>query len=66
MKIIIGVKELRDSGLLGAEYTDQGLYDAFLMYLITKNISVNEQYILHAGDYVLDSKKCFEPSPWLL
>ena len=37
MEKVIGVKDLRNAELLGAEYTELDLYDAFMMYLIVNN-----------------------------
>ncbi len=55
MKTVIGVKELRDVGLLGVEYTELDLYDAFMMYIILKCTTVHEHIVLQNGDSVIDT-----------
>ena len=66
MEKVIGVKDLRNAGLLGAEYTDLDLYDAFMMYLIVNNTSNNDRIILRNGNYTLDTKSCFCKDGWLV
>ncbi len=65
MEKVIGVRDLRNAGLLGAEYTELDLYDAFMMYLIVKDESDNRIILLH-GNFVLDSKNCFQMDAWLV
>jgi len=57
MEKVIDVKDLRNAGLLGAEYTELDLYDAFMMYLIVNNTSNNDRIILRNGNYTLDTLK---------
>ena len=59
MERVIGVKDLQDSGLLGAEYTELDLYDAFMMYLILNDTSDKGHVVLQDGDYMLNSAICF-------
>jgi len=66
MEKVIGVKDLRNAGLLGAEYTELDLYDAFMMYLIVNNTSKNDRIILRNGNYTLDTKSCFCKTDWLV
>ena len=66
MEKVIGVKDLRNAGLLGAEYTELDLYDAFMMYLIVNNTSNNDRIILRNGNYTLDTKSCFCKDDWLV
>jgi len=65
MEKVIGVKDLRNAGLLGAEYTELDLYDAFMMYLIVNDKSDDRIILLH-GNFVLDSKSCFQMDTWLV
>lgn len=64
MKTVIGVKELRDAGLLGVEYTVLDLYDAFMMYVILKSTSVHDHFVLQNEDSVIDTRGCFEMNNW--
>ncbi len=66
MEKVIGVKDLRNAGLLGTEYTELDLYDAFMMYLIVNNTSNNDRIILRNGNYTLDTKSCFCKDGWLV
>ena len=66
MEKVIGVKDLRNAGLLGAEYTELDLYDAFMMYLMVNNTSKNDRIILRNGTYTLDTKSCFRMDDWLV
>ena len=59
MEKVIGIRDLRNAGLLGAEYTELDLYDAFMMYLIVNNTSNNDRIVLRNGNYTLDTKSCF-------
>ena len=65
-KKVIGVKDLRNAGLLGAEYTELNLYDAFMMCLILNDTSKNDRIILRNGNYTLDNKSCFCMDDWLV
>ena len=66
MEKVIGVKDLRNAGLLGAEYTELDLYDAFMMYLIVNSKPANGNIVLRNGDYLLDKKSCFRMDDWLV
>ena len=66
MEKVIGVKDLRNAGLLGAEYTELNLYDAFMMCLILNDTSKNDRIILRNGNYTLDNKSCFCMDDWLV
>lgn len=66
MEKVIGVRELRNAGLLGAVYTELDLYDAFMMYLIVNDTDGNEPIVLRNGDYMLDKKSCFRIDDWLV
>ena len=66
MEKVIGIRDLRNAGLLGAEYTELDLYDAFMMYLIVNNTSDNDRIILRNGNYTLDTKSCFRMDDWLV
>ena len=66
MEKVIGVKGLQHAGLLGAEYTELDLYDAFMMYLIVNNTSNNDRIVLRNGNYTLDTKSCFFKDDWLV
>ncbi|HHT9114597.1 MAG: hypothetical protein HZA47_04285 [Planctomycetes bacterium] len=66
MEKVIGVKDLQNAGLLGAEYTELDLYDAFMMYLIVNDKSDNDRIILRNGNYTLDNKSCFCMDDWLV
>ena len=59
MERIIGIKDLQNAGLLGLEYTDLDLYDAFLMYWISNNKLNNDRIVLHDGNKMLDIDKYF-------
>ena len=65
MEKVIGVRDIRNAGLLGAEYTELDLYDAFLMYLIVNDESDNRIILLY-GNFILDSKTCFQIDTWLV
>ncbi|MBI2471642.1 MAG: hypothetical protein HYV59_10440 [Planctomycetes bacterium] len=65
MEKVIGVRDLRNAGLLGAEYTELDLYDAFLMYLIVNDELDNRITFLH-GNFILDNKSCFQMDNWLV
>lgn len=65
MEKAIGVKDLQHAGLLGAEYTELDLYDAFMMYLIVNDESDNRVILLY-GNFILDSKTCFQMDTWLV
>ena len=54
MERSIGIKHLRSAGLLGAEYTELDLYDAFLMYWLLHNKSDKERIILRNGNHTLN------------
>ncbi|GEM_PF-4889966 len=66
MKKVIGVKDLQDSGLLAAEYTELDLYDAFMMYLILNDTADKGRVVLQEGDYMLDSISCFGLGGWMV
>jgi hypothetical protein len=66
MKKVIGVGELQGLGLLGAEFTDLDLYDAFMMYLILNNESAREGIVLQYGDYKLNSKHLLRIDSWMI
>ena len=66
MKKVIGVGELQGLGLLGAEFTDLDLYDAFMIYLILNNELAREGVTLQYGDYKLDSKHCLRIDSWMI
>ena len=66
MEKVIGVKDLRNAGLLGAEYTELDLYDGFMMSLIVNNTPNNDRIILRNGNYTLDTKSCFRMDDWLV
>ena len=66
MERIIGIKDLQDSGLLGAEYTELDLYDAFMLYLILNDTSDKGHVVLQDGDYMLNSMSCFGVSSWMV
>ena len=59
MEQIISVKHLRSAGLLGAEYTELDLYDAFLMYWITNSKPDKDNIVLRDGNHVLDIDSYF-------
>ena len=48
------MQDLQDSGLLGVEYTELDLCDAFLMYWISNNKLDKSRIVLHDGNHVLD------------
>ena len=54
MEKVIGIKDLQNSGLLGVEYTEVDLCDAFLMYWISNNKLDKSRIVLHDGNHVLD------------
>ncbi|MBF8278354.1 MAG: hypothetical protein HW390_3427 [Candidatus Brocadiaceae bacterium] len=54
MEQLISVKHLRSAGLLGAEYTELDLCDAFLMYWLLYNKPDKERIILRNGNHTLD------------
>ena len=54
MEQSIGIKHLRGAGLLGAEYTELDLCDAYLMYWLLHNKSDKERIILRDGNHALD------------
>ena len=60
MEKIIGIKDLQDSGLLGVEYTELDLCDAFLMYCISNNTSNKDRVVLNDGNRVLDIDSYFK------
>jgi hypothetical protein len=66
MKKVIGIGELQGLGLLGAEFTDLDLYDAFMMYLILNNESAREGIVLQYGDYKLNSKRLLRIDSWMI
>ena len=66
MEKVIGVRDLRNAGLLGAEYTALDLYDAFMMYLIVNSRPASGNIVLRHGDYTLDKKSCFRMDDWLV
>jgi hypothetical protein len=53
MEKIIGAKDIQNAGLLGAEYTELDLYDAFRMYLIVNSKPANGNIVLRNGDTFL-------------
>ncbi|HHT9137983.1 MAG TPA: hypothetical protein ACFYEK_12190 [Candidatus Wunengus sp. YC60] len=65
MEKVIGVRDLRNAGLLGTEYTELDLYDAFLMYLIV-NDELDDRITLLHGNFILDNKSCFQMDNWLV
>ncbi|MBI5308134.1 MAG: hypothetical protein HZB37_07375 [Planctomycetes bacterium] len=54
MEKIISIKQLRGAGLLGAEYTELDLCDAFLMYWLLHCKSDKERIVLCNGNHTLD------------
>ena len=60
MEQIISVKHLRSAGLLGAEYTELDLYDAFLMYWILHNGADKDPVVLYDGNRTLDIRGYFK------
>ena len=54
MEKIIRIKHLRNAGLLGAEYTELDLCDAYLMYWLLHNKSDKERIVLRNGNHTLD------------
>ena len=66
MEKVISVKDLQNSGLLGAEYKELDLYDAFMMYLIVNSTPGNGNIVLRDGNYLLDKKRCFRLNNWLV
>ncbi len=50
----ISIKNLQNAGLLGAEYTELDLCDAFLMYWLLYNKSDKERIVLRNGNHTLD------------
>ncbi|MDE1890434.1 MAG: hypothetical protein KGI30_09335 [Planctomycetota bacterium] len=64
MERVIGVNDIQNLGLLGAEYTEFDLYDAFMMYLILNDTSDKGHVVLQDGDYMLNSASCFGLSSW--
>lgn len=65
MEEVICTKDLQGLGFLGCEYTKLDLYDAFMMYLISKGKPAHERIVLKDGDYILDSERCFEIKNWI-
>lgn len=59
MERIIGIKDLQNAGLLGLEYTELDLYDAFLMYWISNNKLNNDRVVLRDGSKMLDIDRYF-------
>ncbi len=66
MEKIIGIKDLQDAGLLGVEYTESDLCDAFLMYWISNNKLNKDQVVLRDGDFMLDIRSYFESCNWMV
>jgi hypothetical protein len=66
MKRVIGINDLQDFGLLGAEYTELDLYDAFMLYLILNDTADKGHVVLQDGDYMLNSMSCFGLSSWMV
>lgn len=66
MEKIIGIKDLQDSGLLGIEYTELDLCDAFLMYLISNDTLDKDHIVLRDGNYRLDLRSYFAMSHWMV
>lgn len=68
MEKIIGVKDLQHLDLLRTKYTKLDVYDAFMIYLISRNgdETSQEHIILKSGDYVIDSSHCFNLNNWLV
>ena len=54
MTKVIDIKGLQGSGLLGDNYTELDLCDAFLMYWISNNKLDKSRIVLHDGNHVLD------------
>lgn len=66
MEKIIGIKDLQDAGLLGVEYTESDLCDAFLMYWISNNKLNNDHIVLRNGDFALDIRSYFKSCNWMV
>ncbi|MCF6153889.1 MAG: hypothetical protein E3K36_01265 [Candidatus Brocadia sp.] len=66
MEKIIGIKDLQDAGLLGVEYTESDLCDAFLMYWISHNKLNKDHVVLRDGDFMLDIRSYFESCNWMV
>jgi len=54
MEQLISVKHLRSAGLLGAEYTELDLCDAYLMYWLLHCKSDKERIVLRNDNHTLD------------
>lgn len=66
MEKIIGVKELLDAGLLGLEYTESDVCDAFLMYWISNTKVNKDRIVLRNGDFMLDIRSYFKSCNWMV
>lgn len=64
MEKVISAKDLRDLGLLGVEYTELDLYDAFMMYLILNSKTTETRVVLKDGNHVFDKSRCFGMDNW--
>ena len=60
MTKVIDIKGLQGSGLLGDNYTEVDLCDAFLMYCISNNTSNKDRVVLNDGNRVLDIDSYFK------
>lgn len=66
MEKIIGINVLQDAGLLGVEYTESDLCDAFLMYWISNNTLNKDRVVLRDGDFMLDIRSYFKSCNWMV
>ncbi len=59
MKKVVSAEKLQRMGLLGSNYSEWDLLDAFLMYFIF-NCNSDDNLILKNGIHVLDSMNYFK------
>lgn len=66
MKKVVNIKDLQSSGLLGAQYTNLDLCDAFLMYWLSNNEMEKDHFVLRDGNKVLDLESYFRKGSYSL
>jgi len=66
MKKVVDIKDLQSSGLLGAQYTNFDLCDAFLMYWLSNKGMSNDHFVLHDGNKVFDLESYFRTGSYSL